>query len=201
MPAPHEIIAAPYTLWAAPVGTTFPRIDDTDAVIIAAARWTRIGTSGAANYDEAGVTVSHDQSTNFFRGAGSTAPRKGFRTEEDLTIGLSLADLSPDQYAHAINEAAITTVAAATGIAGEKFMSLYRGPQLATLALLLRGMSTVDNTLFAQYEVANASEDGSPSPVFTKGNVAMLALNFRSINAAGDGVGFGTLRIQTAIRR
>lgn len=199
MPAPHEIIAAPYTLYAAVVGTAFPRIDVAEDRFDAA--WRKIGTSGAANYDEDGVTVSHDQSTNFFRGAGSTAPRKGFRTEEDLLISLSLADLSPEQYARVLNDAVVTTVAPDTAIPGEKSFSVYRGPQLATFALLLRGMSTVDNALWAQYEAASASEDGSPAPVYTKGNVALLAIQFRAINAAGDGVGFGTVRVGTARAR
>lgn len=191
MPAPFEIIAKPLTLYLAPVGTAFPNIDAAPA-----AAWVKVGTSGDKNYEEDGVTVSHDQSIEGFRPAGGTGLRKVFRTEEDLAIGVTLADLSPDQYAKAINNAAVTTVAAATGVAGQKHFSLQRGLEVALFALLARGKSTVNDAFNAQYEVPIAYEGGSPAPVHSKGAAAGLELSFMAIE--DDVLGFGKLRNQTA---
>lgn len=195
MPAPHHIIAAPYTIYLAPVGTIFPRIDEPEASFDP--DWFKLGAAGAKDYDEAGVTVSHDQSLEYFRGADSTVPRKAFRTEEDLLIGLTLADLSPEQYAKILNDAAVRTVVAAAGVAGEQSFNLYQGPQAAFFALLARGMSTVDNDLVAQYEVESCIQDGTPAPVYTKGTPALLEAQFRAMDATGEG-NMGTLRTQTA---
>jgi hypothetical protein len=109
-------------------------------------------------------------------------------------IAFALADLGPEQYAKVMNNAAVTTVA---GPPGHKSFALWRGLQVAQYALLARGMSTVDNTLNAQYEVATCIEDAEQAPVFTKGNPAVLNCQFRGLDAAGDGTGFGVFRVQT----
>lgn len=191
MAAPYEIVGAPLTLWLAPVGTAFPLIDAAPA-----GTWTKVGTSGDKNYTEDGVTVTHDQAINLFRGAGSTAPRKAFRTEEDFLIGVTLADLSPTQYAQALNNAAVTTQAAGAGVAGYKSFALLQGLTVSTFALLARGLSSVNDALNAQYENPAVFQSGSPAPVYNKGEAAGLELEFQALDAAGTGI--GTLRIGTA---
>lgn len=192
MAAPFEIVGAPYTVWVADVGTAVPDIDAAPAV-----GWTKLGTSGALNYDEDGVTVSHGQNIETFTPAGGTTPRKAFRTEEAITVSLKLADLSPEQYARILNDAAITTVAAGVGVPGEKSFSIYQGPTVATMAMLVRGPSSVDDALNAQYELASVYQSGEPEPQYTKGQVALLDCEFTILDAAGTG-NVGTLRIQTA---
>lgn len=192
MAAPYEIIGAPYTVWIAPVATAFPLIDAAPA-----GTWKKLGTSGDKNYDEDGVTVTHGQNIETFTPAGSTVPRKAFRTEEGVTVGLNLADLSPEQYALALNNAAVTTVAASGAVAGEKSFSIYQGPNVATFAMLVRGPSSINDALNAQYELASVYQNGEPAPQFTKGAPALLELEFAVIDAAGDG-NVGTLRIQSA---
>ena len=196
MAAPEHIIAAPFTLFLAPVGTGFPAIDDDEAAFDP--DWFKVGESGAKDYTEDGVTVTHSQSQSYFRGAGATAPRKAFRNEEDMLIACALADLSPEQYAKSINDAAVTTVAAGPGVAGQKSFALWRGLQVVQFALLARGMSTVDNDLNAQYQVATCIEDAEQAPKYTKGDPAVLNVQFRALDASGEGTDFGELVIQTA---
>lgn len=191
MAAPYEIVGAPLTLWLAPVGETMPAIDAT-----VAGNWFKVGTSGDKNYSEDGVTVTHDQAINLFRGAGATAPRKAFRTEEDFMIGVTLADVSPAQYAKILNNAAVTTQAAGVGVAGYKSFPLSQGLTVATFALLARGLSSVDDSLNAQYENPAVFQAGSPSPVYNKGEPALLECEFQALDASGSGI--GTLRIGTA---
>lgn len=192
--SPYEIIGAPFTIYLAPVGTAFPAIN-----VAPSGTWTKMGTSGDKNYSDDGVTVTHDQSIEVFRGAGATGPRKAFRTEEDLLIEFGLADLSPDQYAKVLNNAAVSTVAQGSGIAGQKHFVLWQGLTVATFALLARGMSTIDDSLNAQYEVASCFQSGSPDPTFNKGEPAILNCEFTALDAAGDGAGFGRLRIQSTV--
>lgn len=191
MPAPHEIIASPLTLYLAAVGSTFPAIDaEPDA-----RDWFKLGAEGDKNYDEEGVTATHSQTVETFTGAGGTAPRKAFRTEEGLVLGFTLVDLSTDQYAKVLDDAAVTTVAKGVGRAGEKSFSLLRGVSVQQFALLARGESTEDNALNLQYEWPTVFQSGEPAPVFTKGEPAGLAVEFTALEVvAGE---FGDIRIQT----
>lgn len=191
--APFEIIGAPYTIYLAPVGTAFPLLGVTPAVT-----WFKLGTSGDKNYSDDGVTVTHGQNIEVFRGAGATAPRKAFRTEEDLLIEFGLADVSPDQYAKVLNDATVTTVPASTGIVGQKNFVLWQGVIVKTFALLARGVSSIDDAFQAQYEVASCFQSGEPDPTYNKGEPTILSCELSALDAAGDGAGFGRLRVQSA---
>lgn len=180
---PFEIIGAPFTIYLADVGATFPDIDETPDP----GDWFKLGTSGDKNYDEDGVKVSHPQTIEVFRSAGSTVPRKAFRTEEDLIVEFNLADMSPEQYAKIIDDAAITTQAAGVGTPGKKTFSLYKGPEVATFALLARGPSSVVDGMNSQFELDSVFQSGEPEPVFTKGKAAVLACAFQALDASGDG--------------
>lgn len=192
MAAPFEIVCAPYTVYVAPVGTAFPA---TDAV--PASAWKLSGTSGAKNYTDAGVTVTHGQTISEFTPAGSTTPRKTWRTAETLLVAYTLADVSPDQYAAVLNNAAVTTVAPGTTQAGEKHFELMRGVQVNTNAILVRGISSVDEALTAQYEIPCAYESGNPAPTYSKANPAELAVEWHALELTPNV--FGTLRVQTAV--
>jgi hypothetical protein len=194
--APFEIVCAPYTVYVAPIGSAMPAIDDDEAAILATPDWNLLGTSGAKNYTDAGVAVTHGQTVSDFTPAGSTTPRKVWRTGETLTVGLTLADVSPEQYALVINNAAISTVAAGVGTAGEKHFQLMRGVQVSTHAILVRGISSVDEALNAQYEIPCAYEAGNPAPTYSKANPAELAVEWHTLELT-PGV-FGTLRVGTA---
>lgn len=189
---PYEIIGAPLTLYLANVGTSFPAID-----AVPSGSWFKIGTSGDKNYDEDGVTVQHDQNIEVFRGAGTTGPRKAWRTEEDLLISVPLADVSPEQYAKILDDAAITTTAQSSGVAGNKAFPLNQGLTVTAFALLARGLSPVDDSLAAQYEVPMCIQSGSPEPQYTKGQAAILECEFMTLEHASSG--FGQLRMQTTV--
>src|SRR5262245_60682115 len=116
---PYEVIAAPYTVYIAPIGESFPAINATPA-----GNWVKVGTNGDLNYQDDGVTVQHSQTIEKWRSLGDTGVRKVFRTEEDLLIRLMLADVSLEQYRHALNMNAVSTTAAGSGTAGFKKLGL-----------------------------------------------------------------------------
>lgn len=194
---PYEIIAAPFTVWWAPLATAFPAIGATPS-----GSWTKIGTSGDRSQTEEGVTVAHGQEINQVRTAGSTGPVKAFRTEESLVISLTLLDLTLEQYKLALNNNAIATTAAGVGTAGFKALKLYQGVTVQAMALLIRGeASPYGDDWRTQYEVPACFQSGNPEPVYTKGEPAGLALEFTALEdpaAASAADRFGRLVVQHA---
>lgn len=170
---PYEVIAAPFTLWVAPVGTAFPLIaaDPADP-------WVKVGTSGPLNYDgDAGVTIEHPQTINKWRSLGDAGSRKVFRSEEDMMVRMTLVDLTPEQYAIAINGNAVTE-----GVAGSRRLGLSRGFTVATNALLVRGnVSPLGAVGNMQYQVWRAAQSGSPTVVYKKADPAGLALEWSAL--------------------
>lgn len=195
MSEPYEIIASPFTLYKAPVGTAFPAIGAAPAV-----DWVKIGVSGDRSMNEDGVTVAHSQTVNAVRTAGSTGPVKAFRSEEDMMVSLTLLDISLEAYALAMNGNAVTAVAAGIGTPGTKALKLYRGVHVETMALLVRGVaSAYGDGWNAQYQIPVCFQSGNAEPVFTKGEPAGLALEFTLLedhDAGSADLRFGQLIMQ-----
>lgn len=193
---PYEIIAAPYDVFIAPVGTAFPVVD-----IAPPAPWTKVGSSGNLNYTDEGVTVAHSQAIELFRALGDAGSRKAFRTEEDLMIRLQLADVTLEQYAHALNSNAVATTAPGAGTAGFKEIGLSRGFAIATVALLVKGPSPYMEDGAMQFQVPRAAQTGNPEPVFRKGTPVALQLEWTALvdpNAVSELFRFGKLVAQHA---
>jgi hypothetical protein len=198
MSKPFEIVAAPFTVYVAPLGTAFPLLG-----VAPAGAWIKLGTSGDRSMSEEGVTVAHGQEINQIRTAGSTGPVKAFRTEESLVISLTLLDISLEQYALAFDGNTVATTAAGVGTAGHKALKLYRGVNVDAVALLVRGdVSAYGDGMQSQYEIPACFQSGSPEPVFTKGEPAGLALEYTALedpDAATPDARFGRLLMQHAL--
>lgn len=189
---PFEIVAAPLTLYLAPIGTAFPLLGAAPAVA-----WIKVGTNGDKNYDEGGVEVAHSQKIEDARPAGTTGPVKAWRTEEDLMISVTLWDLTLEQYKAALNAATLTTTAAASAVPGKKQIGLTRGADVATYALLARGTSSAyGDGYVSQYEVPIVYQSGNAKLVYKKGKPAGLSLEFTALedlSAASANERFGRL--------
>jgi hypothetical protein len=188
MAAPYEIVAAPLTVFVAPVGTVFPLVNAAPP-----GAWFQLGASGTKNYGEKGVTVSHPQQINKFTPAGGTAARKAWRTGEQFLIDFELADLTIEQYAKTLNDALVTTT---VGPPATKDINLLQGITVKNYALLARGVSSVNEALPCQYQVPIVFQAASPAPVHSKSAPAMLACQFEALDDLA--LGFGKLVVQTA---
>jgi hypothetical protein len=194
---PQEIVAAPLTLYIAPLGQAAPPIQATPTQL-ASAGWTLVGANGNDDYDATGVTVTHNQTITTWTPLGSTAPNKAWRTAEQFEIAVTLADISPATYALALNDAAVTTIAmSGTGVAGESDVPLFQGINVAAYALLARGISGVNNMYNAQYYVPCVYQSSNPAPVYKLGSPAELALTFAAVLDPNGG-GFGNFQQQTS---
>lgn len=195
MTVPHEIVAAPLEVFLAPLGETFPAVDEEPA-----GEWERLGASGPENIGDDGVSVAHPQTVEEWRGQ-SVQPVKAFRTEEGLVLTFTLHDLSPTNYARILNDAEITQTSPGVGTAGTDEFPLARGSFIGVFAVLARGVSPVDNTLKAQYQLPHARPGGEPTVVWQKGTPAGLAFELSALvdqDAATERERFGKLVIQTA---
>jgi len=175
-----EIIGAPLTVWIAPAGTDFPTI-----AAAPASPWLRLGTNGDRNYDVAGVEVQHSKTYNKVRTAGATGPVTVFLDEEDVMFRLSLLDMTIEQYAHALNNNTVTTVAPAAGQPGHRAIGLSEDVgRTAQFALLARGLSPYNPALAMQYEIPRCFQSGAPNPIFRKGQPAALQLTYEALENA-----------------
>lgn len=186
------LVEGPLEVWWAPIGETFPTIDQPPV-----GNWLLIGSSGKKNYTEDGVTVSTNQTIEQWRGSNTVA-RKAFRTEEDIIVTVTIADLSIDQVRRALNENQITSTPPGAGVAGHDEINLNRGPKVNTISLLVRGngVSPDFDGGNVQFELDEVYEAGSQEMQFTKSGPAGVLLEFHAVEIANGNV--GRLRTQTA---
>lgn len=195
MPAPnvqpYQIIAGAADVYVAPVGSTFPAIAATPGT-----EWRYLG------HTDGGITVRHAQTVVPLRTDQVTAPVKAVRSEEDLEIEFSLAEVTPENYALALNQA----TAGPTTSGSDKLVNLYRGGfGVETVAMLVRGEHlSPEGDFNLQYEVPSVYQSETPEVAYTKDAKALLACNFMALAALAFEVGsddadiFGVLRVATA---
>lgn len=172
--APRDLVVGPLDIYLAPVGEAFPAVDAAPA-----GNWALLGTHGDDSYGEDGITISHPETIQKFRSVGSTGPRKAVRTEEDLRIELILQDLTLEEYAKVLND---LTVQIDAGPPSVRKLPLRRGHDVAQYAFLARGTGLSPYGAFnVQLQVPIVYVAAAPAPVFTKGDVASLAVAFEAL--------------------
>jgi hypothetical protein len=190
MPAPFEILAGLVDAYLAPVGTAFPIIN-----VAPAGTWIKLGAGGSKDFTEDGLVVRHEVGVERIRSAGTTGPRKAFRTTEDLLIELTLMDATAEALQAALNQLAITTV---VGPPAEKTIQLLEGQAVTLRALLIRGVLSpyADSASNLQFDVPIVYQNGPIELVFRKGEPVGLKLQFVALQ--DDTLGFGKLHLPTS---
>jgi len=166
------------------VGLARPAIDAAPA-----ADWKLVGTAGNRSYAEEGVRVNSPAAYNIFRGLGQAAPRKYFRSEEDVKIAVTLADMTLESLASAFNKLSTDVVEAGA----TRTLGLSRGLGVQTMALLVRGPSPYMDDGFAQFWVPAACNISSVELAFRRDNATTYPLEFGAVwydlAAAGEEMG------------
>lgn len=173
-----EVIGSPYEAWLGAYGTPMPQPDDPESAFNPG--WVELGTNGINNQGTEGVTVNLGRTTSDWTPAGGTLPVKSWTTDEKATVALSLVDLTIEQFAAVMDDAAVTTTGPASGHAAKKAFSLIRGINVHYYALLVRGISPYDDGTGknAQYLFTRVYQSGSQAPKYVKGTPAELACEF-----------------------
>lgn len=172
MTAPEELLAVPFNIYLAAAETEEPALDASVPV-----GWTLLGQLGNDEYDEDGITVTHEQTIEYFRGLGSTIPIKAFRSQEGLTLGVVVRDVSMETYAKILDDASIIE-----DVNGGESVQLYRGYNVGAFALLMRSADgPYGEGRPMHFWIPKVVQSGNPAPVFKKGTPAGLALTFTAM--------------------
>lgn len=183
-PFPHEVMGAPHTMYVhATPGTAVPGGHNTpnmaaDQTAITGAGWTLVGTRGTRSYTEDGVRVNTTAAYEYFRGQGSAAPIKVFRTEEDVEIGVSLADMTLESLALALNKVPGDVDILSSSAKG---LGFSRGLGVKQFAVLLVGPSPYMDDGQQFFWVPNAACTSSGEMAITRRTATQYPLTFRSI--------------------
>lgn len=196
MATPLEIVSAPFEVYIAPLSEAFPLIDATPA-----GNWVKIGTSGALNYTEDGVTITHEQTVDFVFALGDTGPVKAFRSQEGMRIAFTLMDITLENYKYALNFNTVTDNAPSSGVAGFRSIDIRLGLDVDQRSLLIRGVGASPYLAdkHVQYEIPVVVEVAAPAIVYQKGIPAGLNLEWAALidpNAASAAKRFGVLIAQ-----
>lgn len=188
----------PIAAYVAVRGTAFPLVS-----AVPAAAWILLGVQGAKNITEDGVHIIMEDTKEIWRGLGSTAPQKAFRTMEDGRVEFELADVTIEALSHAFGgaptatPAGITTVAAAAGIPGTKAINILRGFPIQEVALLLRKEDSPYNAAFnMQWEIPRAVINSNTDLTFVKGQPGLVQFSFQLLE--DPTLGMGKIVAQTA---
>lgn len=196
---PYNIIMATATVYLAPVGSSMPDVN----VATPAGPWVLLGTSGQADYDDAGVVITTNQTFGSFMGAGSTTDRKVSRLTEEFLVEVNLVDMNLESLYRAFNNNAISSNSTGSGIPGRKSINIYQGGDVNTMAVVTRVFTPYigDANAFLQFEQPNAYNQGGAQIAFKKGVAAGYKLVFKSLADPANPTGanrLGQIRAYTA---
>lgn len=196
MPAPLEIFAAPFTAYLGATANTVVA-EPTDLNAAVPGTWTKIGTRGSDGYDEDGVTFSHEETIEYFRGLGKTGRLKAWRTEEEPSVSFKVYDLTPDALAIAQGQTK-STVAASGGVTAAQKVTLLKGYDVQQRSLLLRSDagSPLGDSFKTQLWFPTVVLESVDEIVFKKGEPAGLEFTFAILQ--DNTSGFGQFNAQSA---
>ena len=135
MPSGQEIIVSPFKVYLGDIGAAYPDVDGDPPPAV----WGLLGDGGDKSEGEDGLVITHNQTIDKHMTGGRTGAVKATRSAEDLMLSFDLVDMTLEVYAKALNNAAITDIAAGQGVAGVKSIGLHQGLEVAEFALLIRG--------------------------------------------------------------
>jgi hypothetical protein len=184
--APFDVVASPADVYIAPTGTTFPTcaqllnprtVPNNGSSTVAG----QVTTSGLTawyylGYTEGGVQIQHTQTVNEITVDQTAYPVKAIRNALGVVVSFSIAELTAENFAHALNEATISTGA------NDKNMPLDLGVAVNTVQMLVRFPSPLATggtpNAVAQYQLSTVYQAGTPQVQFVKGDKAVLAVEF-----------------------
>lgn len=196
---PFELVMSPATVYVALEGETPPTVN-----AVPGGNWVLLGAAGLRDQATEGVKISHNSTIKFQSTAGATGSVKALRTMEEVTVEVTMYDLTPETYAKAMNLAGIREVAAASGVAGYKSFGGKQGFDVQTWSLLVRldNVSPYGDGMNTQWYFPKVVENGQIAMTFdSEGSVAALNFKYTALcdpNASSEAERFFVYTAQTA---
>lgn len=190
---PREMIVGPLAIYLAAA------VEAMDPVNAApTGNWKLFGSSGTENYAEAGIVITHSQTLRQTFAVGATGPLKVNRQQEQLTIGLTLMDLTVSEYTKVLNNTAKST----DTTPAIDYIGLRRGPDVTVLSLTAWGqLLSPEGAYDAGFYVPRCYQSADPAMTFSKDSEAALAVVFTALeyaSAATDEERFGRWQTEKA---
>ena len=144
--------------------------------------WHALGYQEACDIDEAGITVSHNQTYTEIRCVGSPGPTKITRDTDDFMVAFDLKDLTAETYARVMDRAELTYSPASAKVRTVGF-NMHRDTEMEEYALCARGvgLSSYVKGGNIQYWAPFVVQTGNLEPVFSKTGAAALSTEWRAV--------------------
>jgi hypothetical protein len=170
MAQPYEIVLAAQEIYWAPFGEPYPVMNTAPA-----GNWRLIGVAGSLNRSEDGVTLTTAQELFDVRVDGSAYPVKQGRLSEELTIAMTMYDMTLETLALVFNNNAVTTLA---GPPQHKMLQLERGALVTSFAMIIKGPSPYNDALTMQFELHKVSNRGASEIAMRRTAAAGVRMEF-----------------------
>ena len=185
MTAPFEIMVATLKVYTGPVNEARPDLNDA-----VAGNWVLLGLTGKLDYTEDGVIVTPSETIETFKSLGSTAPQKAFRTDEEFTVGVTVADMTAETLAKVFNDGSVTDTAPGSGTAGVRDFDLLQGVAVTEYGLLLRGdVGPYIASSKMQWWIPRVYVESIGPIAAVKGEPGMYEVVFAALEHASNGFG------------
>ena len=188
----ETVLVGPGKLYVADFSSTlaFPNVETAPP-----GTWVELGEI------DGGVTITPSQTIDLHRVDSETGPVKATRSEEDVVISASLAEMTLEHLKEVFNSNSLIATAAASGVPGTKAIGLYRGLVVTERALLFRTKQSPYGNYVTQYEVPRGVFIGEAGMAWTKDEKTMIPVEFTALvdpNASSDNEKFGRVVMQDA---
>ncbi len=181
--APFQLMNGPFEVYVSDTVELPPSPALPKASI--AGNWSLLGVSGDKDITEDGISVIMEQDVATWRGLGSVAARKMFRNSQDIIVTFVLADAGIENYAHAMNEAAINLDEQ------RRRINLLMTADVAQQSLLIRGDDRSPYGAFnTQWWIPRASHDAQLETVYVKGAPVGLQYRWTALDDTTYGLGW-----------
>ena len=186
--APYYQMAGPADVWVADASEAEPDLGDD--VPTGAGEYRVLGNNSLT---DTGIEITRGQEMFRFRPFGKTGDSKTFRISESFAIKVEVADMSADTYGEVMG-LTVSTVTAASDVAGAKRVKLIRGRAVKLYTLLVRQLISPygPGDFKSQLWIPRCEIDPLEEPNITEGEIQMLGVTFAALEDPTDGFGYKT---------
>lgn len=188
MPAPLEVFAAGTgIIYLAPTGTAEPAVN-----VAVPGTYIQLGLAGAQDYSEDGIVIDKQTDENKVYTSGQYGVRKIFRTREDLSVKVTVFDMTLEALSAAFNQTTVATLAGPPAIKRMALLENTATPTFRTMLIRVPTLSPYMDGGVTQVWVPLVYQVGNTAIALKKADPVGIEFEFGAIADATNGFGFIT---------